>query len=422
MGKLVFNETQEYIEEIIDTRLHDDYSSYSRFLGSAPIFVTYYKQNVVETTTDKGLGNVNHNYKDSGKKYIKINSFPLWDIDKSSLELNMENGIIKADYKTEATAVPNIITPIVDDYITLHYMDDEMTFKITDVQIDNIKSDNYYKLSIKYSTIKRFYLDKLVTETFECIFDKIGTEDKCLIKDIHLENIKKLTNIYNEISSLYIDEFYDNTSNSLLLREDNRMILYDPYLTKFVADNKLFEKKKSTSGINIIEIVKPINNFTKKYIKSIYNSFIKEKQIRIYNPKYRAVRIIDLDSYFGNTARNYCQIDLSENNPENDFLFTKDYIRFIDKKPRIDFPVVDMVNTKYGDNCEFLPLDEPLDKFIQFCRIFNSKEEDYYERLITFAFDNFDDMYMEHNMDYYVFTVLVLYILQYLINHKAKEN
>lgn len=39
MGKLVFNETRKYIEEVIDTRLHDDYSSYSRFLGSAPIFV-----------------------------------------------------------------------------------------------------------------------------------------------------------------------------------------------------------------------------------------------------------------------------------------------------------------------------------------------------------------------------------------------
>lgn len=420
MGKLVFDETREYIEEVIDTRLKTDYSSYSRFLGSAPIFVTYYKQNVVESMTDVGLGNVNHNYDITGKKYIKINNFPLWDVDKSNLDLDINNGVFSADYKTDATTVPNIITPIVDDYLQIHYLDEDYVFRVTDVQIDGIKSDNYFKLSFKYDTAKKHYLEKLVTDTFDCIFDKIGTEDKCLIRSVHMEQLKQLSIIYDNISELYLQEFYDRASNSLLLNTyKERMILYDPYLTKFVSDNKLFSRKKSSSGINIIECVKYINNFNKKYIKSIYNSFQKNRKIDCYIMRYRPVRIIDLDSYFGNVARDYCQVDLSDNNPETDFLFREKYISFKSKKDKIEFPVVDGL---YDEEIKEDRMDEPIDRFIQFCRIFNSKEEKCNDKLINFAIDNFDDVYMEHNMDYYVYTVLVLYILHFLINNKSKEN
>lgn len=153
MGKII-NQNVDYINKMIDKRMDQDYTSYSRFLENAYIPVTYYHQNVVESTTDSGMGNVygNNTSDSSAKRYNVIKDFPLYNINPANLDMDFEDNRIKAEFKSDGTVLPNTIIPIPEDYFVIKHDNRELVFKVTNFAVDNIKSNNFFKIEFKYES------------------------------------------------------------------------------------------------------------------------------------------------------------------------------------------------------------------------------------------------------------------------------
>ena len=95
----------------------------------------------------------------------------------------------------------------------------DFLFRVTSVDYDTIKSNNFYKITftIKYVTAEesKKILDQ-VTNKFTCVVDNIGTEDKCIIEDEYYELLMRLKDIYREISERYKLFFYKKKYNAFV--------------------------------------------------------------------------------------------------------------------------------------------------------------------------------------------------------------
>ena len=331
MGKILQPQV-EYVKETIDKRISENYSEFTTQLGSAPIFVTYFNQNLVNTTLDNGFGNTygNASSESSSKRYNKINNVPLFKVPKSDLDTAFDEGRISVSFEITGVLPPKIFTPIPEDYMIIHYMDKDRIFKITGFDVDNIKSNRYFSLKMKFDGNFSFdNLNSRVVNTYECIYNKIGTEENCLLLEENISYVEDLQELFDELVEEYKDMFFDRKADSFLFRWTNRKILYDPYLTKFISDSKLFEKKYDMRSLHIEEKIKPMNGFRKKYNNSIYHSIEKKEKIECFRNFFRASRIYDLSSYFGTAVHDYCQVELYDHNyPTSKPLYNLPYMDF----------------------------------------------------------------------------------------------
>ena len=203
-------------------------------------------------------------------------------------------------------------------------------FKVTGFEVDNIKSNRYFKIKFKFNIDGVDHIDKLekrVINEYTCIYNNAGTQETCLILNENCNYIEPLQNKFDELSEEYIDNFYDKKHDAFLFFWNHANILYDPYLTKFISDNKLFEKDFSFHSLHIEEKIPPLRNFKKKYLESIFHSLEKRKKIDVYRRSFRTVRIYDLSSSFGSSAFMYCQVEVNSND-EYKCLYNIPYLDF----------------------------------------------------------------------------------------------
>lgn len=450
MGKILQPQV-EYIKDVTKQRMENDYNEYSRFLdSSAPIFVTYFNQSIINTTLDNGFGSSYGNVTsdESSKRYNKINNLPLYKVPKSDLDILFEDNRMNISFESEATILPNTIMPIQEDYLLISYMEKTRIFKVTGIETDNIKSNKYFKIKFKFDVDGDNHLKRLTQRTineFECLFDKIGTQEKCLILNDNIEYLKNLKYLYDEISEEYIDKFYDDLADSFVFNWTNRLILYDPYLTKFISDNKLFEKDYSTKSYHIREKLEPLRGFKRKYLKSIYNLIERKKDFSVYKIKFRTVRIYDLSNFFGSSAYDYCQIDLSSED-ELKPLYNIPYMNFGMIKEEL--PIGESIDCKSlflnENNMDELDVGVTfLDKQFNLIKcktdfkyeypiLYYFKEDpqielfkeiirNYYnastKESMTFIIENLSEFVLEYRFDYFLYTPIILFIIKNFINN-----
>lgn len=423
----ILNQDVEYINKIVKTRLDADYSSYSRFLETAPIFCTYYRQNRIESTTDTGMGNVigNNTVSTSAKRYDRIQNVPLFNVDKSTFEVDFEDNRIKAEYKSEATLLPNTVQAIPEDYLVIHYIDDkDYVFKVTDFYVDNIKSDNYFKIDFKFESHDISYLEDDVIDTFICVYERIGTEDKCLIRDSHYYSLENLITIYDDIRQKYLEEFFFMKADCFILDYGYDVKLYDPYLTKFISDNRLFEKERSFKSYHIVEKINPLKGFNKKYNKSIYSSLEKRKPID-YNIKFMKTIITNINCYFGSAKREFYEINLF-GDTDAELLFQEDYLDFnmYDNKS-IGNQTIDNYSDMCGIDCECDIVfnddhNADINRFKYLISMYLNNSDN--DNISNYVNDNLSDIILNNDIRYFLYTPMVLFIIKYLIDNIKVSN
>lgn len=400
------NSTMDYISDVVDKRMETDYKSYSRFLDRAPIPVTYYKQNIVESTTDSGMGNVygNNSASTSAKRYNRIDKLPIYNVDLSKFDLDVENGRIKGESTTKATIIPHTIEPIPEDYLVIMHKGISLVFKVTSIDIDNIKSDNFFEIGLKYNGTEFKHLEEDTVERFTCVYENIGSEDKALIQNDLLPKMELMKSIYNTLVDDYMDLFFDQRADSFIFDVAYRHKLYDPYLTKFISDNRLFEREYSSKSYHIVEKIYTTRDFNKKYKESIYHHIELNKRLEYYEKHFRDLRITDVSTYFGSTAMHYCQIDLYDG-IDAPYLYPHPYTRFIlnkDDKIVCDTPI-DLMK------------DNEAEVFYDVLRLYFNNEST--GTIIDFIDEHLDDMLMEHSFSHFIYVPMVLYVINHIITN-----
>lgn len=244
MGKIL--DAKQFMNDNIFNYEQRLESQYTIFLDKNPTFVTYYHICNATSITDTGFLNVERVIgENSPVQFQRIEDFPIYGIESIKLDLSDEDQGLTSSFEGEGIILPNTIQPYPNDCFTISYLDRNYLFMISSVNYDTIKSNNFYNISFFIKTLnpgEAAQINKQIEDRFTCIFENIGTDDKCLMKVDEYEKIVKLEKVYDSLVEQYMTLYYNSKYNSLLFSESDGTYLYDKYLTHFVMSNKLMNR------------------------------------------------------------------------------------------------------------------------------------------------------------------------------------
>jgi hypothetical protein len=183
-------------------------SAFTRFLETTPTYVTYYNISSIESTVDLGFANVEKILgSQSPIRYSEVKNFPIYGMETIQIDLDEAEEGLTGNYDGgELIILPDTIVPYPDDFFIIEHKGYDMLFRVTTVNYDTIKSNNFYKIGFSIKILFDYDKVKLIDYTLNNIDIKDKTfEDKITYTfDISNENYDKIKEILssncNEIS------------------------------------------------------------------------------------------------------------------------------------------------------------------------------------------------------------------------------
>lgn len=378
-------------------------SQISRFLDKSPVFVTYFHINVNETTVDGGFKDIEDIVGNrSPLKFQKIENFPIYGLEPVVLSIQDNDQGLDTEYSGECVILPNTIKPLQNDIFMINHVKGSFLFRVTEVQYDNIRPDNYYKISYRFEWLDDDKVDELneqVQEKYSCILQNIGTENNCIIKEEYLERIQNIDDMYDDMVSTYKTIFYNERYNCFLGETNDGYKIYDPLQTIFFNKHKLLNKKQDYSTTILTEGF--VDNKRKiKYEKSIYRFF-----------ERRDLKLISTFPY--NTFPANYKKDSSFSRWNDKSVIVADIPSTMDMNNAIDLLSVDLVNSfKYNG-----PQDS---KYIELMQKFIRKED---ITIYDIPLDlNEELLRLDANEEVFFFTPILMYIIQSVVSDFLKTR
>jgi hypothetical protein len=261
-------------------------SAFTRFLETTPTYVTYYNINTIDSTVDLGFSNVDKILgPQSPIRFSEVKNFPIYGMEAIQLDIDDNEEGLNSSYDGELIILPDTITPYPDDFFILEHKGHNFLFRVTGVNYDTIKSNNFFKIqfTIKYVTPEdsKKILEQ-VTEKFTCIVGNIGTEDRCIIEDEVYILLQRMQYLYNDICKRYLMFYYNKRYNAVIYYDsEDGLGIYDRYLNAFIQKHGLFYDRDSHRALYL-------NNeddtccFPLEYDNSLYRTFESRKKIKRY--------------------------------------------------------------------------------------------------------------------------------------------
>ena len=262
----------------------------TRFLDKSPVFVTYYHVSADEVTTDGGYKDVEEIYgKNSPLRYKKIENFPLYGLDTVQLAIQDTDQGLDTDYQGDAVSLPNTIKPLQNDFFTInHVKKGTFLFRVIQVDYDNIRPDNFYKITYRLESLEESVLNNIndqVNEKYTCILENIGSENNCIIEESYYEQLQKVDALYNDMVDTYKSIFYSPRYNCFLGETAIGMKIYDPLQSVFMNKHGLLTRATDLTAIMLTEMFADRKRQI-KYERSIYRFFERRDLSIISNFKY----------------------------------------------------------------------------------------------------------------------------------------
>lgn len=280
-----FVDEQKMVEENIfkyENRLN---SQISRFLDKSPVFVTYYHINVNETTVDDGYRDIESIIgARSPLRFQKIENFPIYGLEPVILAIQDSDQGLDTEYSSECVILPNTIKPLQNDFFMIHHVKESFIFRVTEVQYDSIRPDNFYKIGFRFEWLDDDKVEEMnnqVEEKFSCILQNIGSENNCIIKEEYKTRLDEIDAMYNDMVNTYKSIFYNERYNCFLGETGAGYKLYDPLQVVFFNKHKMLNNKSDYSTIVLNEGYND-NKRKIKYEKSIYR-FFERREIKLIN-------------------------------------------------------------------------------------------------------------------------------------------
>ena len=294
MGR--FLSEQEIIEKNIDKYVQRTTSEYNRFIEGTPTFVTYYHRDIINSTYDGGLENIERDLgRDSPTRFKKIKNFPLFNLDSMSLSLSIEDQGLDTNYESTSIVLPGTLVPLPEDFFVIPYLGKLFLFKVTNVTPDAIKQKPYYKIDFIFSK----YIDDIsdiesqVLSSYTFIYRNIGTDNKPIIEDNNFFLLDYIDKLLSKLIDQYVSSFFDSKINSIILNYTdlnepevidpmtgslvNHKKLYNMYLNKFIINNFLL--KQNYEYLNTIALKNSFPEdhiFFSNYKTTIFHSLEKQ--------------------------------------------------------------------------------------------------------------------------------------------------
>lgn len=359
--------------------------------------VEYFHIRNNDTTTDGGWIDVEEILGDrSPVRFQVIHDLPIAGIENITINLSETDIGLDGSYEGEGIILPGTVVPLQNDFFIIRILKDKYIFRVTEVQYDTIMPDNFYKISFVLDNIDAGKQEDLVKQTVRkttCLIDNIGTSERCIIEDDYYDDIRKINNMYSEMLNDYITFFYNNKYNCLLGDWGDGYKIYDPLQREFIHNNGLFKVKKQIDTIVFNELfIDPRRKI--KYENSIYR-FI----------ELRDTRKLTQFPYYVFRGTNNKQTPFSRWNDKNVFILDIQANMGDNPNVLLSQESVNTIKMNYPTNSKYLKL---ISNYIHRDEI-NISEIDLSlgEELL---------MLTDSNLEVFIFTPIILYILRSIVN------
>lgn len=359
--------------------------------------VEYFHIRNNDTTTDGGWIDVEEILGDrSPVRFQVIHDLPIAGIENITINLSETDIGLDGSYEGEGIILPGTVVPLQNDFFIIRILKDKYIFRVTEVQYDTIMPDNFYKISFVLDNIDAGKQEDLVKQTVRkttCLIDNIGTSERCIIEDDYYDDIRKINNMYSEMLNDYITFFYNNKYNCLLGDWGDGYKIYDPLQREFIHNNGLFKVKKQIDTIVFNELfIDPRRKI--KYENSIYR-FI----------ELRDTRKLTQFPYYVFRGTNNKQTPFSRWNDKNVFILDIQANMGDNPNVLLSQESVNTIKMNYPTNSKYLKL---ISNYIHRDEI-NISEIDLSlgEELL---------MLSDSNLEVFIFTPIILYILRSIVN------
>lgn len=291
-----------YIEGNIALHEQRMSSQFSRFLDSSPTFVTYYRINNIESTTDNGFLNVDQVLgRNSPIRFNEVKRLPLYGIEQIVLDLELAEEGLNTSHEGSAIILPNTVIPRPNDMFIIDHIGSSFVLSVTNIQYDTFRSNGYYRVDYKVRAVDdgstHDQLKKQTVDRFICYHENIGTEDKVLMREGDVDIINALNKIVTDIANYYKMLYYDTRYNSFLFNRGDGYRLYDRVLTRFIIKNKIFSNRKGYETIHLAD--EDSSKFIDlEYHNSIFRAVEERKASLLNDVKCFDSFVFDIQSVF----------------------------------------------------------------------------------------------------------------------------
>jgi hypothetical protein len=226
-----FQKTLEQEQNILTNTLNNVASVKNTkltILSGAKTEIVYFHQ----ITSDKNNHLVNlsgMNFSDPNlSKYAKIDRFIVKMMDAIDVGTDtVGEGQKSLTLEGKLQILPNTILPLANDYFLMLYRERICLFRVNEVTPLTADKETVYELSYHLEFDNFVYenseLKGMVSE--EYVFEQayIGTDFRTVFKSDEYSVLNNLRDLYNDISIIYYDNFYDKTLNTYFLRYENNL-------------------------------------------------------------------------------------------------------------------------------------------------------------------------------------------------------
>lgn len=370
-------------------------SQYTRILDMKATYTTYFHINTENSTTDVGFENIERTIgENSPLKFNEIKEFPLYGIEQMAFNLSQQDEGLTVEYDSEAVILPNTVEPYPNDYFLITYINKPYLFRITSVVLDNIKSNNYYKVGFTLESTNEEAIEALYKQCigkFTCDINNLGTEYKCIIEDDTYLVVEKIDSIISSLLADYKIVYYKEKYNSfvLLSNEDEKepYFIYDRCLNNFITQHNLYNDKYSPDTI-LLSNEDDTDDFIFEYNNSFFKRIEEESQKKIkdsygymlaFLTNYRSIF-----TYYGVSTKTVRQIFSANEYIPNDLLEN------IKENKLSDTPIYNII-VKY----------------------FNNE----YKSINTIDLDELGNISIEYSFFDYIFIPMIIYII-HKVSHR----
>lgn len=306
MARIQHVEKAQFINNMIDIYAQNKLGQYSKILDKNPIFVTYYHICKPLSRVDVGTGGIESEYgARSPIRFNKILDFPVYNLPELKPELVYdETGYdIELDI-SDVTILPGTIKPSVGDLFILDIPHvKQYLFRVNNVRYNTIQSNDFYLFDADIKAIgtdleSTKEINTQIVDTYQTVFDNIGTEDRCFVKTSDIGYLNSISDLYHKLKDYYVDAFYKPELNTFTMCVGYGcgaapLWINDPYLEAFINRSHIYYDESNERALVLtLNTLKP-EKFDLNFSRSLYDALLKNSLEMLARFPYAYYTVLD---------------------------------------------------------------------------------------------------------------------------------
>ncbi|MCM1214008.1 MAG: hypothetical protein NC548_05760 [Lachnospiraceae bacterium] len=306
MARIQHVEKAQFINSVIDIYTQNKLGQYSKILDKNPLFVTYYHICQPLSRVDVGTGGIESEIGPrSPIRFNKILDFPIYNLPELKPDIVYdETGYDIELEASDITILPGTIKPLAGDYFVLDIPGaKQYLFRVNNLRYNTIQSNDFYLIDIDIKAIGSNVemekgIDSQIVDTYQTVFDNIGTEDRCFVKTTDIGYLNSVSDLYYKLRDYYKDAFYKpelNTFTTCVGYGCGAAALWvtDPYLEAFINRSHIYYDEGVENTLVLSPNTLVPDKFELNFSRTLYDALLQNSLEMLARFPYAYYTVVD---------------------------------------------------------------------------------------------------------------------------------